>query len=116
MENIKKSAIPQKLWEEDPEFAQELQNVHEYLQKTPFSRIFPKKHRGITKDIVIEKTSNLFEENPNMALNKVVATVLNHLNDDLSSDFLLEITRFITQEWQYLSKTVKTDKDIAELV
>jgi hypothetical protein len=116
MENIKQSAIPQSLWQEDPEFAQELQDVHEYLQKTPFSKIFPKKHKAIIKDIVLEKTGNLFQENPNRALTKVVATVLNDLNDDLSEDFLLEITRLITQEWQYLSKTVQAEKDIAELV
>ena len=116
MENIKKSTIPKNLWEEDPEFAQELQNVHEYLQKTPFSEIFPKKHKAVIKDIVIEKTSIFFEENPNKTLPKVVAAVLNQLNDDVSADFLLEITRLITQEWQYLSKTIQAEKDVVELV
>ena len=58
MENIKESVIPANIWEEDPEYAQELQNIHDYLKRTPFSKAFPNKYKAQAVNIAIQIAIN----------------------------------------------------------
>lgn len=116
MENIKGSVIPASIWEEDPEYAQELQNIHDYVKRTPFSKMFPNKYKAITEDEALEKTFELFQENPNMPLKNVVATVLNDLEGDLSETLILEMTRVIVEEWKELTANTYAEKQVEELV
>ena len=116
MENIKESIMPSKIGIEDPEFAQQLQDIHDYLKKTPFSKAFPNKYKAITKSDVKMKTHELFLENPNMPLKSVVITVLNGLDDDLSAALVLEMTRVIIEKWEKLTASTYADKHVEELV
>jgi hypothetical protein len=116
MENIKESVIPVNIWEEDPEYAQELQNIHDYLKRTPFSKAFPNKYKAITKREVLEKTYKLFKENPNMPLKNVVTTALNNLDEGLSEELVLDMTRIIIKEWKELTASTYADKQVEELV
>jgi hypothetical protein len=116
MDNTKESVISKSIWEEDPEYAQELQNVYDYLKKTPFSKAFPNKYKATLKSRVSEKTYSLFLQNPEMSLKNVVSIVLNNLNDDLSPELLVEITQFIVGKWKHFSATEHLKKNIVELV
>jgi hypothetical protein len=115
MENIKESVIPANIWAEDPEYAQELQNIHDYLQRTPFSKAFPNKYKAIKEYEASEKTVELFDENPNMPLKTVITTVLNYLEGDLSDTLVLDLTREIIKEWKGLTANY-ADKQVGELV
>ena len=116
MENIKESVIPANIWEEDPEYAQELEKIHDYVKKTPFSKMFPNKYKAITEDEALEKTYELFDEHSNMALKNVVTTVLNTLDDDLSETLVLEMTRVIIDKWKQLTAPTYAEKQVVELV
>ena len=116
MENVKESVLPMSLWLEDPEFAQQLQDAYEYVKKTPFSKVFPNKYKALTKDKVTQKTHLLFEENPNMPLKNVVATVLDSLDDDLSAELIIDMTRAIIEKWRRVSTTVYAHKNVEEFV
>ena len=116
MENIKESVMPESLWIENPKFAQQCQDVYDYLQKTPFSKAFPNKYKAITKTDAKIKTHELFGENPNMPLKTVVTTVLNSLDDDLSETLVLEMTRVIIEKWKQLTAPVYAEKRVEELV
>jgi hypothetical protein len=117
MEHSKNTqAIPESVWSKDPELAQQLIAVRDYLEKTPFSKAFPNKYKALTKDKATLKTHHLFEENPNMPLKTVVATVLNSLDDDLSAELVLDMTRAIVEKWARMSTSVYTDKNVGELV
>jgi hypothetical protein len=116
MENIKESVIPSNIWAEDPEYAQQLEDIHDYLKRTPFSKAFPNKYKAITKHHVLDKTYVLFDKNPSMPLKSVVSTVLNGLDDDLSAALILEMTRVIVEKWKGLLAPTFADERVEELV
>jgi hypothetical protein len=116
MENIKDSVMPASLWAENPKMAQQSQDVYDYLKKTPFSKAFPNKYKALTEDEALEKTYELFDENPNMPLKRVVTTVLNSLDDDLSSVLVLEMTCVTIKEWEKLTSKIPSKKRVEELV
>ena len=117
MENSKNTqAIPESVWSKYPEMAQQLIAVRDYVKKTPFSKIFPKKHELIMEDIVSQRTQQLFEEQPNLPLKNVVANVLNSLKDDLSAELLLKMTKVIVEKWAHVSTSVYAHKNVEEFV
>jgi hypothetical protein len=117
MEHSKNTqAIPESVWSKDPEVAQQLMAARDYLEKTPFSKAFPNKYKAITKDKVTQKTRLLFEENPNIPLKNVVAIVLNSLNDDLSAELVLDMTKVIVEQWARISASIHIHKNVEELV
>ena len=117
MEHSKNThAIPESVWSKDPELAPQLMAVRDYLEKTPFSKAFPNKYKAITKDKVTQKTHLLFEENPNMPLKNVVATVLDSLDDDLSAELVLDMTCAIVEKWARVSTKVYVHKNVEEFV
>jgi hypothetical protein len=97
----------------------ELAHLHEairYAQNTPFKKMFPNKHRVIMEDSVKEKTYNLFEENSNQPLHKVVGKVLSQLSDDdMSAELIIKMTQTIVKEWEQLSSKPAI-KQLEELV
>jgi hypothetical protein len=116
MENIKESVIAKNIWDEDPEYAQQLQDIHDYLKKTPFNKAFPNKYKAIVEHKVLDKTYELFDENPYMPLKSVVTTVLNDLDDDLSPKLIVEMTRVVVDKWEKLTKKTHANKHVEELV
>jgi hypothetical protein len=100
-----------------PELAQQFQDIIDYIEKTPFSKIFPKKHKALIKVSAKRKTYELFEKSPEMPLKNVVTTVLADLFDDtLSAELILKTTELIIQNWEHLSATVYENKVVEELV
>jgi hypothetical protein len=75
-----------------------------YVQNTPFSQMFPKKHEATLIDIAIKKTITLHEENPSTPLKKVVNTIFESLTDDIPAPLILKITKKIIEKWTILSK------------
>jgi hypothetical protein len=100
----------------DPETAKIIQDVLRYVEKTPFSKMFPKKYELSVEQSVYDEVQELFVINPTMPLKSVVTTVLNSLDEDISADLLLKMTRLIIQEWESLSTAHPVEKDVAELV
>jgi uncharacterized membrane protein YheB (UPF0754 family) len=116
MENIKESAVPMSVWLEDPELAQQFQDAYEYVKKTPFSKIFPEKHESSVRQMVYDEVQELFAINPTMPLKSVVTTVLNSLNDDLSAELLLKMTRLIIKDWENAPTEIYAENEVEELV
>jgi hypothetical protein len=100
----------------DPETAKFIDDFGRYAEKTPFSKMFPKKHENSTKRIVSERTFKLFETQPDLPLKNVVSTVLNSLKDDLSADLLLKMTRLIIEKWENAPTAVHAENEVEELV
>jgi hypothetical protein len=101
---------------ENPEMAKQVEDILSYVEKTPFSKMFPTKFKAITKDRVTQKTRLLFEENPKLPIKNVVAIVLTSLNDDLSADLIVDLTRVIVDKWTRLSTSVYAEINVEELV
>jgi hypothetical protein len=116
MENIKQSVMPESMWAEDPKLAQQCQDVFDYLKQTPFSKAFPNKYKAITKTDAKVKTYELFLLNPNMPLKSVVSTVLEGLDNDLSSKLVLDMARVIVEKWGELTAQTVSKMQVAELV
>jgi hypothetical protein len=100
----------------DPEMAKQIEAIISYVEKTPFSKMFPERYEGIIEHVVIQGTYKLFKEQPNMPLKNVVSTVLTSLHDDLSPDFLLKMTRLIIQKWEKASTAIHVENEVEELV
>jgi hypothetical protein len=100
----------------DPETAKFIEDFKRYAEKTPFSKMFPKKYEMMLEDVVYEKTHKLLKKQPNLPLKNVVSTVLNSLKDDLSAELLLKMTRLIIKEWENASTAVSAEKGVEELV
>lgn len=80
-----------------------------YVQNTPFSLMFPKKHEATLIDIATKKTITLHEENPSTPLKKVVNTIFESLTDDIPAPLILKITKKIIEKWTTLSKANLTE-------
>ena len=76
----------------DPEKAKQIAAFIHYAEKTPYSKMFPKKYEMGIERVVLQYTRQLFEEQPDLPLKNVVSTVLNSLKDDLSAELLLKMT------------------------
>ncbi len=101
----------------DPETAKFIDDFKRYAEKTPFSKMFPKKYELSLEQMVYDDTHELFEKQPDLPLKSVVTTVLNNLTeDDLSPELLLKMTQLIIQEWQAVSTEVYAEKNVEELV
>jgi hypothetical protein len=100
----------------DPEKAQQIEAFIHYVEKTPYSKMFPKKYEMGIERIVLQYTGQLFEEHPNLPLKNVVSTVLNSLKEDLSAELLLKMTKVIIEKWARVSTVVYEQKNVVELV
>jgi hypothetical protein len=88
---------------ENPSFSQFHEAIR-YVQNTPFSLMFPKKHEATLIDIAIQKTINLHKENASTPLKKVVNMIFESLTDDIPAPLILKITKKIIEKWTALSK------------
>jgi hypothetical protein len=100
----------------DPETAKFIEDFKRYAEKTPFSKMFPKKYERSLEQAVYDDVQELFANNPTMPLKSVVTTVLSGLDDDLSADLLLKMTRLIIQDWENAPNEIYVEKDVEELV
>jgi uncharacterized membrane protein YheB (UPF0754 family) len=100
----------------DPETAKFIEDFRRYAEKTPFSKMFPKKYERSLEQSVYDEVQELFANNPTMPLKSVVTTVLNKFKEDMSSELLLKMTRLIIQEWENASAAIYNEKGVEELV
>jgi hypothetical protein len=100
----------------DPEMAKQIEAIISYVEKTPFSKMFPTKFKAITKDKVLKKTRLLFDENPTLPIKNVVGIVLTSLNDDLSASLVVDMTRVVIDKWTRLKSAVHAENEVEELV
>jgi hypothetical protein len=100
----------------DPEQAKQIEAFIRYAEKTPYSKMFPKKYEMGIERIILQYTGQLFEEQPNLPLKNVVSTVLNSLKEDLSAELLVKMTKVIVEKWASVSAKVYTQNNVEELV
>lgn len=62
--------------------------------------IFPDKFMASLKSIVRRDLQNLYAEQPHLPLSKVVAVLLEGMNDNMSADMIKDITAFILDKWE----------------
>lgn len=100
IEKTKKMTFEEAL--QDPSLA----HVHDalrWLEKAPFSEMFPKKHELSLTHLVETKTNKLFKTMPNMSILKVITTIFEPLTDDISPTLALKLTQKIVATWEKLS-------------
>ena len=95
----------------DPSLAH-IHDLIRYVQKTPFSQMFPKKHELTLIGLAESKTRKLFIENPNMPLKTVLTTVFEPLTDDIPAPLVLKLTKKIIQKWESLSATLPQNNEV----
>ena len=113
MKNIKESRSM--TFEEalqDPSLAPIHEHIR-YLQNTPFSKIFPKKHELTLTYLVESKARRLYTENPNMPIKKVITTIFEPLTDDIPAPLMLKLTQNIIDLWAKLFVTNQQDNRVA---
>ena len=96
---------------QDPSIA-EFHDFIRYVQKTPFSKMFPKKHQMSLLSIVGMDTRKLFIENPNLQIKTVVTTILQPLTEDIPAPLVLKLTKKIIQKWESLSATLPQNNEV----
>lgn len=73
------------------------------VQNTPFSTLFPKKHELTLTHFVVMGTTDLYNENPNIPIKKVITTIFDDLTDDIPAPLMLKLTKKIIEKWSKLS-------------
>ena len=96
---------------QDPSIA-EFHDLIRYVHKTPFSKMFPKKHELTLTYLVESKTRKLFIENPNMPIKTVLTTVFEPLTEDIPAPLVLKLTKKIIQKWESLSATLPQNNEV----
>ncbi len=71
--------------------------------------IFPDKFMASLKSIVRCDLQKLAVEKPYLSLSKVVATMLEGMNENMTADMVKEITFFILDKWENRANTIKQD-------
>lgn len=99
----------------DSKMAQQLQDIIQYVETTPFSKMFPEKYENSVERFVAQRSRKLFEEQGHLPLKSVISIVLNDLDDDLSSELLLKMTHVIIEEWERLTASAYVDTHVESL-
>ena len=100
---------------QDPTLAH-LHEVIHFLEKNDGTILFPKKYKTGLKSLVSRDINRLFQEKSTMPIAKVVATILDTLNDKLPSDMVLEITQFIIEKWENLSVETRHKRSVLQTI
>ena len=97
----------------------ELTHLHEvadFLENTQDINLFPEKYNAALKQTISRKTDSLFSDNPSMPVKKVITIIFESLPDSLNSDILLELTAFITNEWNDLAHSLQKSQNEFQMV
>ena len=96
-----------------PEYA-DFHEVIQYLKKTPFKEVFPKKYELSLEDRASETIKTLFSENPDASLKSVLSAVLERLPNDLSAAFLLKMIQFTFKKWEKLTASTFQNNSVLQ--
>ncbi len=97
----------------DPALREEMKTFVQYVQNTPFSTMFPKKHELTMTHLVKQKTQKLYQSNPDMPIKQVITLVFEPLTDDIPAPLALKLTKTIIDTWVKLSGTLSTQSAVA---
>ena len=100
---------------QDPSLAH-LHGLVRYVQKTPFSQMFPKKNELSLMSIVAIETRALFFKNPNIPIKTVVTTIFERLTDDIPAPLVLKLTQKIIAKWESLSVELPQNRETMAVV
>jgi hypothetical protein len=83
------------------------------LENTPSSKLFPKKHELALTHFVVKGTIDLYTNNPNMPIKKVITAIFDDLTDDIPAPLMLKLTKKIIEKWSKLSTEAKLSTAVA---
>lgn len=72
----------------------------QFFKENENTIIFPEKFMTSLKSIVRRDLQNLHAENPRLPLSKVVALMLEGMNENMSAEMIKDITAFILDKWE----------------
>lgn len=87
-----------------------LSHLHEailFLESTPSSQLFPKKHETGLSYVVNKSAKELYAQHPNMPIKKVLTTIFERLTDDIPPALMLKLTKNIINLWTKLDADVQ---------
>jgi hypothetical protein len=79
-----------------------------FEKKAENSIIAPDKFEIILNDIVEEETYKLFQQNPKIALSKVIAYVFEGINENTPPNLLVKVTKIIVNTWHKQQTAIET--------
>jgi hypothetical protein len=72
----------------------------QFFKENENTIIFPDKFMASLKSIVRRDLQKLAVEKPYLSLSKVVATMLEGMNENMTADMVKDITAFILDKWE----------------
>lgn len=78
-----------------------------FEKKAESSIIALDKFEIILNDIVKEETNQLFQQNPNMPLSKVIACVFEGINENTPPNLFVKLTKIIVNTWFKQQTTIE---------
>lgn len=94
---------------ETPELAH-FHDVVRFLQTSPRHKIFPEKFEMSMKRLVVRTADTLFDETPTLPLNKVIASIMDKLPDDVPPPLLLKMTQIAIEKWESLTHDLELEQ------
>ncbi len=72
----------------------------QFFKENENTILFPDKFMASLKSIVRRDLQKLAVEKPHLSLSKVVATMLEGMNENMTADMVKDITAFILDKWE----------------
>lgn len=97
----------------------EMADFHEtalFLQKNKGKILFSRKFLVAVKSMVAQRVPQMYETNPSMPLTEVVTAILKGLDKRTDGDMLIKITKWIVDEWQSVTNSDRTQKQVFQAV
>lgn len=88
---------------QDPSLSHYHEIIH-FLEEDEDAILFPKKFMMSLKHIIEIDIRKLYKESPSMPLLRVVLTSLEGVNENMTTEMILEITAHILKEWASLKE------------
>ena len=94
---------------DNPELSQ-FHDVVRFLQKRGNKKLFPEKFEMSMKRLVVRTADTLFDETPTLPLNKVIATIMDKLPDDVPPPLLLKMAQVAIEKWESLTHDLELEQ------
>lgn len=85
---------------EEQDFIEKFEDI---MTNRPYE-IAPEKYWSAQKQMIIRNTKAAFEQDPTQAIKNVVVNIITPLPDFLPPKNMIEITTYIVEEWERLTK------------
>ncbi len=98
-----KAGIPELAKEQMEALPKAVSDVYKFLQENE-DVPFPKKYYAAQKTLISIEIQELKKSNPELALTSVVGLIIQKLPDFIPGNRIVELTKFIIDEWEKLSE------------